>query len=205
MDTKEQYYFLAMVRAVSDMNRLTMLRILAQNERSISQLASEMSLPESAVVGHIKQLHSTGFLQLRMADNQQVYRFNPQPITRLQDYIGQLGQPLAQIEPAVSDNRWIDELDFSDEEKKILVGHTFNGRLTHFPTKDKQWFAILRWIAAQFEMGVRYPEKQVNAIITTIHEDYATIRRSLVEFGFMARERGGGDYWRIPQAETMIE
>ena len=201
MDTKEQYYFLAMVRAVSDEHRLAMLRILAQDERSIRQLADEMSLPESAVVGHIKQLHTTGFLRLRMADNQQFYRFNPQPITRLQGYIGQLGQPLAHTEPVVSDNRWIDELDFSDEEKKILVGHTFNGRLIRFPTKDKQWFAILRWIATKFEMGVRYPEKQVNAIITEIHDDYATIRRSLVEFGFMARERGGGDYWRTPQDE----
>jgi hypothetical protein len=48
---------------------------------------------------------------------------------------------------------------------------------------------------------VRYTEKQINALLTEVHPDYATLRRSLVEYGFMRRERGGGDYWLTPENE----
>ena len=44
-------------------------------------------------------------------------------------------------------------------------------------------------------------EKQVNGILTQYNEDYATLRRNLVEYGFMRRERGGGDYWLTPENE----
>jgi len=61
----------------------------------------------------------------------------------------------------------------------------------------------LRWIASKFEVGVRYSERQTNQIITDIHADYATIRRNLVEYGFMRRERGGGNYWLTPENESI--
>lgn len=34
---------------------------------------------------------------------------------------------------------------------------------------------ILRWLAEQFEHGVRYPEAQVNAILKRYHPDSATL------------------------------
>jgi len=85
----------------------------------------------------------------------------------------------------------------------VLCNYTFNGKLTDFPVKDKHWYVILRWIASKFEVGVRYSERQTNQIITDIHADYATIRRNLVEYGFMRRERGGGNYWLTPENESI--
>jgi hypothetical protein len=49
----------------------------------------------------------------------------------------------------------------------------------------------------EFEIGVEYPEKKVNQILSRYNEDTARLRRSLVEYGFMAREGGGGKYWRL--------
>ena len=55
---------------------------------------------------------------------------------------------------------------------------------------------ILRWFADKFEMDTQYPEKQVNEIILRHHADYALIRRELVDWKFMAREKG--IYWKLP-------
>jgi hypothetical protein len=84
----------------------------------------------------------------------------------------------------------------------VLHDYTLNGRLVRLPTKDKKWQPILRWLATKFQPETTYTEKQVNAILLEVHPDYATLRRYLVEFGFMRRERGGGNYWLTPEHET---
>ena len=82
-----------------------------------------------------------------------------------------------------------------------LRDHFTGHQLKQIPAKEKKWLVILRWLATQFEPGIRYTEKQVNAILTPINEDYAQMRRDLIGFGFMRRERGGGDYWLTPEDE----
>jgi len=46
----------------------------------------------------------------------------------------------------------------------------------------------------RFETGRRYPEKEVNAIISRHHPDFATLRRELIGARLMRRE--SGIYWR---------
>ena len=52
-----------------------------------------------------------------------------------------------------------------------------------------------------FKFEVKYTEKEVNEILEKYHIDYAQLRRELVEFGFMAREGGGGEYWRVEKQD----
>jgi hypothetical protein len=47
----------------------------------------------------------------------------------------------------------------------------------------------------KFDYGVQYPEKQVNEIIKRHHPDYALLRREMVDYGYMKREKGV--YWRV--------
>jgi len=68
--------------------------------------------------------------------------------------------------------------------------------LKRFPPKEKKKLVILRLIAEQFETGKRYTEKEVNQILKSIYEaDYVTIRRYLIEYGFMARTQDCRAYW----------
>ena len=53
---------------------------------------------------------------------------------------------------------------------------------------------MLERIAIEFEPGVRYDEQEVNAIVGRFFNDYASLRRYLVDDGFLAREHG--EYWR---------
>jgi hypothetical protein len=59
---------------------------------------------------------------------------------------------------------------------------------------------VLRWLADKFEMGVEYPEKELNAIIKRHHEDASTLRREFIMNKFMSRDHGV--YWRLPAEET---
>ena len=53
---------------------------------------------------------------------------------------------------------------------------------------------MLERIASEFEPGVHYDEKEVNAIVGAFFNDYASLRRYLVDEGFLDRE--AGVYWR---------
>jgi hypothetical protein len=66
--------------------------------------------------------------------------------------------------------------------------------LTEIPAKESKRRIILERIALEFEPGIRYDEKEVNAIVGRFHNDYASLRRFLVDDGFLTRERG--EYWR---------
>lgn len=45
-------------------------------------------------------------------------------------------------------------------------------------------------IAKQFEYGKTYTEKEVNIIIADFHDDFATIRRAMVELNILERNYG---------------
>ena len=68
------------------------------------------------------------------------------------------------------------------------------GRLTEIPTKESKRRIVLERIAIEFEPGRRYDEKEVNAIVGAFFNDYAAIRRYLVDEGFLDRDHGV--YWR---------
>jgi len=70
-----------------------------------------------------------------------------------------------------------------------------DGRLTEFPAKEKRKMAILTHLTKRFEPQVRYTEKQVTEILKTANADHATLRRYLIEYGFMDRERDCSAYW----------
>lgn len=69
-----------------------------------------------------------------------------------------------------------------------------DGRLTHLPAKRSKRLVVLDHLARLFEIGVRYPEREVNALLRVFHDDYAMLRRALVDEGFMDRDHNV--YWR---------
>jgi len=53
---------------------------------------------------------------------------------------------------------------------------------------------VLERVALEFEPGRRYDEKEVNAIVGAFFTDHASLRRYLVDEGFLDRDHG--EYWR---------
>ena len=58
---------------------------------------------------------------------------------------------------------------------------------------------LLDEVALAFEPGVRYSEPEVDAFLRDIFADHATLRRYLVDEGFLDRE--SGVYWRTGGSE----
>jgi hypothetical protein len=93
----------------------------------------------------------------------------------------------------------IDErYEVTNEEQDAIIRKYFDLEpltLKEFPVKQKRKLAILRRIASEFEAGRKYGEPQVNTILKAIYPDYVTIRRYLIEYGFMDRTVDGREYW----------
>ena len=81
------------------------------------------------------------------------------------------------------------------ETDEDVVGRFIkDGRLVIMPTKRAKLLLVLDRIAQDFEPGRSYPEAAVNEILARYNDDYAALRRYLVDEAFMTRE--GGVYWR---------
>jgi hypothetical protein len=81
-----------------------------------------------------------------------------------------------------------------EDHARILGRYLQGGRLTLIPPQRSRKLVILDRLAQEFDVGARYSERQVNAILRRFHEDVASLRRFLVDEGFLDRE--AGEYWR---------
>lgn len=87
----------------------------------------------------------------------------------------------------------------NEEEEKILRTYFEAGenlKLKAFPAKEKRKITVLKMITSKFEKGRKYTEKEVNEILKSIYpEDIATIRRYLIQYGFLERTNDCRSYW----------
>jgi hypothetical protein len=88
----------------------------------------------------------------------------------------------------------VDYGDVADETAAVLRAFLPHGRLAQMPAQRTKRRIVLDHIARVFEPGVRYAERDVNTLLRAFDDDYATLRRYLVDEGFLAR--AGGEYWR---------
>lgn len=63
-----------------------------------------------------------------------------------------------------------------------------DGTLIAIPVKSAKKIAVLHRIAEDLYPGVRYPERELNAIIAKYHDDTAAIRRHMIEYGILERD-----------------
>ncbi len=86
------------------------------------------------------------------------------------------------------------------EEQQTILENVFLSleplKLKVFSKKEKKKIVILRRIAEEFQTGVQYTEPQVNDILREIWHDFVTLRRYLIEYGYMERTRDGSAYWK---------
>lgn len=203
MDTGQQRDLLNLLKTLADEQRLTMVGLMKGQERTVSEMAGLLGISEPTVSHHVSKLHSAGLLRLRMAGTQRFYSLNEPRLAKFKAYVAEIELlPEKSPEEAV-DYAWIDALDWDVEDKKVLRDYVIGGRLSQLPSKEKKWLVILRWLATRFEQGKRYTEKEVNTVLTEAHSDYATLRRYLVDYGFMRRERAGSHYWLTPEDESV--
>jgi hypothetical protein len=168
------------LRALADPERLAIAGALAQAERRATELSDALDMPLTRVRRHLSRLTSTGVV--RLEPDRRTYRLDPETLRWAAEQVG----PPREAGLALGAS--------NEDEAAVLRAFFRNGRLTEVPTKRSKRRIVLERIALEFDPGVRYHEKEVNAIVGRFFNDYASLRRYLVDEGFLGRE--GGEYWR---------
>lgn len=177
---------LAFFKALADPNRLRIVGLLAQESRTVEDLAAALGTSNGTASHHLKRLTAAGLVEARP---QGYYRYYSLREEALRDMATRLLGPDELPHLA-------DDVDLGAFERKVLGTFTDRtGRIVAFPSQQKKFLVLLRHVLPAFEAGRRYPESAVNAVLQRYNEDTARLRRALVDHGYMARETGGGAYW----------
>lgn len=69
-----------------------------------------------------------------------------------------------------------------------------NGKLIKIPKKYEAKLEVFEFFYKKFETNKKYSEKKVNEILKEYFEDYAILRRYLVDFKYLNRDKYGKFY-----------
>jgi predicted transcriptional regulator len=179
---------LAFFKALADENRLKIVGLLAQREYSVEEMAETLGLGVSTTSHHLARLSKAGLVSARTDGHYYLYSLRVEMIREMSTKLMH-EENLPQLSGDIREDGF---------ERKVMSAFTDSeGRIKAFPEKEKKLLVLLKYIVQAFEVGKRYPEKEVNEMLLRFNKDTAFMRRSLVEFKFMAREGGGGEYWRL--------
>ena len=172
-------------KCLSDMSRLRIVQSLSQGEMYTELLAERLDLTPSTVSFHMKKLEEAGLTVSRKEQYYTVYSLNRAILEK------------TLYDVAVSEPEKMDEQQKREDEyrRKVIKAFFEYGKLRSIPVQRKKKIICYEQIAAHFEPGKVYEEKEVNEIISPIHEDYCTIRRDMISEGIFRRE--GSRYIRI--------
>lgn len=168
------------LRALADPERLRIAGSLAAADAAATSLAETLGLPIDRVRRHLTRLASAGVARLQ--PDRRTYRLDAETLRWAAEQVGPprgAGIALGAV---------------NEDEEAVLNAFFRDGRLLEIPTKASKRRIVLQRVAIEFEPGVRYDEREVNAIVGAFHTDHASLRRYLVDEGFLDRE--GGEYWR---------
>lgn len=177
---------LAFFKALADENRLKIIGLLAQQPYSVEKLADALGLGVSTTSHHLASLAKAGLVSARVDGHYYIYSLQTETLKSMSQHLLQ-DENLPKLSEGLGEDAFERKVmsNFVDEE----------GHITAFPAQEKKHVVLLKYVLKAFEPGVRYPEKQVNEILSHFNEDTALLRRGLVEYKFMSREGGGGEYW----------
>jgi hypothetical protein len=168
------------LRALADPERLAITGLLARGSRTADALGEELELPLPRVRKHLNRLTTAGVV--RLEDDRRTYRLDADTLRRVAEAVGPPRDAGLALGAA------------SEDEESVLRTFFRNGRLVEIPAKESKRRIVLERIAVEFDPGVRYDENEVNVIVGRFFNDYAALRRYLVDEGFLSRDHGA--YWR---------
>src|SRR6185295_18546441 len=78
----------AVLRALADDNRRTMLQALAEGPATVGQLAALLPIARPGVSRHLRVLREAGLVQVRKEAQRRVYQLRPQPLAEVDEWLG---------------------------------------------------------------------------------------------------------------------
>jgi hypothetical protein len=175
---------ITLASALLDLDRLRVVALLAEEPASRVRLSERTGLSHRDLLRLLDSLQNFGLVRPvppapREPDHHTLYELNQEAFTAARRAMGK--------------HKGVRKRP-SDSREMTLETFLPAGKLTAFPRKHSQMLVVLDEIVGKFEHDRQYPEREVNVILGEVNEDYATLRRLLVDYGYMSR--GGGIYTR---------
>jgi hypothetical protein len=188
MDDERIERLATLYAAVGEPTRLRILGLLAEREATGAELSDRLGLTPPTVSHHMAKLVSAGLVKVTPDAQRRRYRLD----------LAALRPPQPRGEP--------ESAPPFDETAKILRDFFAGERLTQIPASRKKRVIILRHLLERFEPGRDYPEREVNDLLRPAHDDVATLRRELVDYGYLVRDRGIYRVAeRVPERGTTVD
>jgi hypothetical protein len=185
-DVKEARDLLALL---AEPDRLKALAAVVLGAATLAEVAERAGLPPRTAAKALNRLAAGGLLD---GDAGKGYRVRSETLR------------VAARRPASSNPAGDDPALGDGPEAEVLRRFVRGGRLLSIPVARAKRLLVLDHLAGLFEPGRRYLESEVNEALRAYHPDYATLRRYLVDEGFLDRadetEASGSRsvklYWR---------
>ena len=161
-------------KALADPARLRILGLLAERPHAGHELADRLALTPPTISHHMRRLVAARLVAVVPDAQSRIYSLRSDTIRELSGSLP--GDQQTQPAP--------------EEDDSVLRAFFDGPRLRQIPASRKKRVVVLRRLLERFAPGRAYPESQVNDLLREAHDDVATLRRELVDYGFMVRDRG---------------
>lgn len=181
-----------LLRALLDPDRLAVIGAVARAPATSARIAAMTGVAGDDVVRTLAPLVQAGLVTRRSTDDGDAYVVDPARWRSVADRLPQ--EP--PLDPRVG-------FGMTDDERTVLARFFVGDRLEALPAQRRKRLVVLERLALEFEAGRRYPEPEVNAVLGRFNPDHSSLRRALVDEGFLDREpattadgRSTVLYWR---------
>jgi hypothetical protein len=184
-----------LLRTLLDPDRLAVLGCIARAPRTTAQVGAATGVAERDVLRTLGPLVQEGYVR-RVGDPA-----GADPVAYVLDATRwrAVAQHLPQadaVHPRVG-------FGMTDEERDVLARFFTGERLQGLPAQRSKRLVVLERLALEFEPGERYVEPEVDDRLARFSEDHTSLRRALIDEGYLDREpartedgRSTVVYWR---------
>ena len=158
-------------KALADPARLRILGCLAERPYAGHELAARLFVTPPTISHHMRKLTDAGLVNVTSEAQSRIYSLRADELREL----------ASTAQPSPEDD---------SEEARTLRAFFDGVRLKQIPAQRKKRVVILRHLLTQFAPDREYSEREINDALKVANEDFATLRRELVDYGFMTRDKG---------------
>ena len=160
-------------KALADPARLRILGLLAERPLAGHELADRLDLTPPTISHHMRRLVAARLVDVAPDAQSRIYSLR--------------GDAIREISASVLNQRAAPQ---REEENAVLRAFFDGPRLRQIPASRKKRVVVLRRLLERCAPGRAYPETELNELLREAHDDVATLRREMVDYGFMVRDRG---------------
>jgi hypothetical protein len=176
-------------KALADPARLRILGAIADGPLTGKDLSERLGLTPPTISHHMSKLVGAHLVTVTPDAQRRLYTLDAETLRGLsRDVAGR---------DRTSDGK-ASVGDRSERDRNKVIKDFFKGqKLKQIPAQRKKRVVVLQHLLARFEPNRDYTEREVNAILKEAYDDVATLRRELVDYGFMTR---AGGVYRVAQS-----